>query len=181
MHSIVSLQFRIDKNQVLLLLLLRDSSLKMYDIPIPLFGGVIAPLAVVILVFVTLLCKDQSRPNRMQFTNRAPYRRLHPSDSMLDVQHLSSELQSVTNWYQLGIHLGLETHELDKVQMDYAHQGNDRQRLQMLDLWLQRTPNGTQWEDVVRALQLIGKNRVAENIRQHYIKEGSKLKQSTTK
>ena len=150
----------------------------MYDIPIPLFGGVIAPLAVVILVFVTLLCKDRSR---LQLTNRAPYRRLHPSDSMLDVQHLSSELQSVTNWYQLGIHLGLETHELDKVQMDYAHQGNDRQRLQMLDLWLQRTPNGTQWEDVVRALQLIGKNRVAENIRQHYIKEGSKLKQSTTK
>ena len=113
----------------------------MYDIPIPLFGGVIAPLAVVILVFVTLLCKDRSR---LQLTNRAPYRRLHPSDSMLDVQHLSSELQSVTNWYQLGIHLGLETHELDKVQMDYAHQGNDRQRLQMLDLWLQRTPNGTQ-------------------------------------
>lgn len=103
----------------------------MYDIPIPLFGEVIAPLAIVILVFVTLLCMTRSRPNRRQ---RVLYRRLHPSDSALDVQHLSSELQSVTNWYQLGIYLGLETHELDMVQMDYAHQGNDRQRLQMLDL-----------------------------------------------
>ena len=151
--------------------------MKMYDIPIPLFGELIAPLAFVILVFVTLLCTTRSRPNRRQ---RVSYRRLHPSDCVLDVQHLSSELQSVTNWYQLGIHLGLETHELDMVQMDYAHQGNDRQRLQMLDLWLQRTPNAT-WEDVVRALELIGRNRVAENIRQKHIRGGSKLKQSTTK
>ena len=149
----------------------------MYDIPIPLFAEVIAPLAIVILVFVTLLCTTRSRPNRRQ---RVLYRRLHPSDSVLDVQYLSSELQSVTNWYQLGIHLGLETHELDMVQMDYAHQGNDRQRLQMLDLWLQRTPNAT-WENVVRALELIGRNRVAENIRQKHIRGGSKLKQSTTK
>ena len=84
---------------------------------------------------------------------------------ILDAGNLSSELIAVVNWHKLGINLGLPKYELDKIQQDYAHLGNDRQRLEMLDKWLQRTPNAT-WRDVVRALQQMGENRVAESIRQ---------------
>ena len=40
------------------------------------------------------------------------------------VKNLSSELKTVTAWYNLGINLGLLTYELHKIECDY--QGNDR-------------------------------------------------------
>ena len=92
---------------------------------------------------------------------------------ILNVKNLSSELTTITNWYQLGIYLNLQTHELDKIQQDHAHHGNDRQMLEMLALWLRRTPNAT-WQDVVSALKQMEENRVAENIRQKYLRRASK-------
>ena len=92
---------------------------------------------------------------------------------ILNVKNLSTELTTITNWYQLGLYLNLQTHDLNKIQQDHAHQGNDRQRLEMLSLWLRRTPNAT-WEDVVSALQQMEENRVAENIRQKHLRRASK-------
>ena len=83
-------------------------------------------------------------------------------------------MAAVTNWFLLGVNLRLPKHELSKIQQNYAHQGNDQQRVEMLDLWLRRTPNAT-WEDVVDALQQMGENTVAENIREKYIRKRSKL------
>ena len=86
--------------------------------------------------------------------------RVHATDG-LDVSILSSELETVINWHQLGLNLGLPKYELDKIERDY--QRNDRQRLEMLDKWLQCTPNAA-WRDVVSALEQMGENRIAENI-----------------
>ena len=95
---------------------------------------------------------------------------------VLNVKNLSSELTTVTNWYRLGINLNLQSHELDKIQQSYVNPENDRRMLQMLDLWLRRTPNAT-WEDVVSALEQMGENRVAETILQKYhIERGRKFK-----
>ena len=143
---------------------------KMYDI-VPWFGEIIAAiLAVMILVFVTLLCVARSRgyASEVEATNLVP----SPTEIALNLQRLASELASVIDWFSLGLNLGLQKHELTKIERDY--QGNDRRRVEMLDLWLQRTPNAT-WEDVVRALQQMGENVVAENIREKYIRERSKL------
>ena len=135
----------------------------MYDI-VPGVGQAIAVvLAILILVFVTLLCVARSRSSRqLQATNA------------LNFKSLCGELQTVTDWHQLGINLGLKKHDLSKIQQDCAHQGNDQQRLEMLNKWLQRTPHAT-WEDVVSALAQIGEDRVAENIQQKFIGEESKL------
>ena len=95
-----------------------------------------------------------------------------PKDSALNLKNLSSELATVIDWFSLGLNLGLQKHELTKIERDY--QRNDRRRTEMLDLWLQRTPNTT-WEDVVRALQQMGENRVAEKIREKHIRGRSKL------
>ena len=87
------------------------------------------------------------------------------------IRVLSSELTTAINWHKLGLNLNIPKHELDKIERDYR--GNDRQRLEMLDLWLRRTPNAT-WRDVVSALQQMEENTLAESIRQKY-KEGSKF------
>ena len=92
---------------------------------------------------------------------------------ILNVKNPSSELTTITDWYQLGLYLNLQTHELDKIQQDHAHQGNDRQMVGMLALWLQRTPNAT-WEDMVSALQQMRENRVAKNIHQKHLRRASK-------
>ena len=92
---------------------------------------------------------------------------------ILNVKNLSSELTTITNWYQLGLYLNLQTHDLNNIQLDHAHHGNERQMVEMLSLWLRRTPNAT-WGDVVSALQQMGENRVAENIRQKHLRRASK-------
>ena len=83
------------------------------------------------------------------------------------VGDLFSELKLVTDWYQLGIYLGLHTHELMQIERD--HQGNERRKQKMLDLWLRRKPDAG-WRDVVSALQQNEENRVAERIRQNYVR-----------
>ena len=92
---------------------------------------------------------------------------------ILNVKNLSSELTTITNWYQLGLYLNLQTHDLNKIQQDHVHHGNDRQMVEMLSLWLRRTPNAT-WGDMVSVLQQMGENRVAENIRQKHLRRASK-------
>ena len=91
---------------------------------------------------------------------------------VLNVRYLSIELATITNWFKLGINLSIPKHELDKIERDF--QGNDRQMLEMLDRWLQRTPNAA-LEHLVCALEQMGENRVAKNIRQKYTLGESKL------
>ena len=84
----------------------------------------------------------------------------------LDVQNLSNALEKVTNWHQLGLKLGIPPHKLSKIEEDYQH--NDRRKTETLDTWLHQTPSAS-WSDVVRALQQMGENAVAESVRQKYI------------
>ena len=99
----------------------------------------------------------------VQTTKESSKQATNKSEGVLDARNLSSELATVANWHQLGLKLGLPEPELDKIQQDY--QGTDQRRLEMLDKWLQRTPNAT-WRDVANALEQMGENRVAESIRQ---------------
>ena len=92
----------------------------------------------------------------------------------LNVGNLSLELKTVTaNWYLLGINLGLQMHKLEKIERDYRG-SCDEQMLHMLDLWLRRAPTAS-WENVANALQQMGENKVAENIRQKYFRRRSTL------
>ena len=91
---------------------------------------------------------------------------------VLNARKLSSELNAVDRWYQLGINLSLQPYELNKIERDCR--GSERRMLQMLDLWLRRTPNAS-WGNVVSALLQMGEDRVADNICQKYIRGGSKL------
>ena len=92
------------------------------------------------------------------------------------VGELSSELQEVTDWHRLGINLGLQVHELKVIERDF--QGNERRKEEMLDLWLRRNPDAG-WRDVVSALQRMGENRVAERMRQNYVRGESECHKNT--
>ena len=91
---------------------------------------------------------------------------------VLKIGDLSSELKTVTDWHKLGIHLGLQTYELMQIELD--HQGNDRQKREMLDLWLRRKPDAG-WRDVVSALKVMEENRVAERIHENYVRGESRF------
>ena len=106
-----------------------------------------------------------------EFVGMPQHMEMRPDESReqgtdeVDVSVLSSKLSTVVNWHQLGLNLGLLKQELDRIEQDY--QETDRQRLEMLDKWLQctSTPN-TARRKIVSALEQMGENRVAESIRQ---------------
>ena len=107
---------------------------------------------------------------RFNVLRQRAFRASVPPDCPRDVPnagYISSELKTVTKWHQLGINLGLQTYELERIEKDY--QGNERRQLQMLELWLQRSPT-TPWGDLASALQQMGQNTVAEGIRQKHIR-----------
>ena len=91
---------------------------------------------------------------------------------VLKIGDLSSELKTVTDWYQLGIYLGLQPYKLIQIERD--HHGNERRKQKMLDLWLRRKPDAG-WRDVVSALEEMEENRAAESIRRNYVRGESEL------
>ena len=144
---------------------------KMYDIVPWSVEAIAAVVLAIVIVFLTLLCMARSRSYRVQATDVLSLRTTDV-DCVLNFNNLCAELKTVNDWHQLGINLRVLAHDL--IEIEHNYQKNDRQRAEMLDLWLRRTPNAV-WEDVVNALQQMGENRVAQNIRQKYIRGGSKL------
>ena len=95
-----------------------------------------------------------------------------PAIGVLRARNLSFELKTVANWCLLGINLGVPIHELSRIEQTYR--GCEQQKLQMLDLWLQRSYVPS-WREVVNALERMGEIRVAERIQQKYIRGKCKL------
>ena len=142
----------------------------MYDI-LQSLGINTLSLAIMIAGFISMLWVIRSLSWVMAQLRRSRDRA--QATDVLKLEDLSSELETVnTNWYKLGVYLGLDTHKLMQIERD--HQGSERQMLQMLHIWLQCTPNAV-WRDVVSALQKMGENRVAESICQKYMRGASKL------
>ena len=82
------------------------------------------------------------------------------------LSELSNELDSIVNWYSLGVKLGIKGHELDTIGIDY-HGDNTRCKHNMLSRWLRVTELPT-WKAVMDALCLMGEHAVASKICQKY-------------
>ena len=87
---------------------------------------------------------------------------------------LCNELVSVSDWRKLGLNLGVQDYELDKIERSHPGEGCDGWKRETFSLWLQCKPSAS-WRDVVRALQQMGENSVAEWIKQKYIGAASKF------
>jgi len=83
------------------------------------------------------------------------------------VKNLSSELSTVSRWYQLGIKLGLQPSQLRQIEQEVPTD-IDRRKIEVVDLWLQSTP-GASWRHIVTALRELGDMTIAERIESKYV------------
>jgi len=86
----------------------------------------------------------------------------------MNVQKLSNELRSVSNWYQLGIKLGLQPCQLRQIEKEHLAE-IERCKVEMLDLWQRNNPAAT-WRHIVTALKEMGELTTAERIQMNYVK-----------
>ena len=85
-----------------------------------------------------------------------------------DIATLCNELTGISDWFTLGLNLGVHYRLLKEVRSNYSVDGCGACRRETLVLWLQRAPNAS-WRDVVGALRQMGENAVAQRIEQKYI------------
>ena len=84
---------------------------------------------------------------------------------------LDNELASVEDWHKLGVNLGLQGHQLRKIEQDYPRY-RDRQKSEMLYLWLESAVD-LNWETVAQALCLMQEHVVADRIRRKYCRSST--------
>ena len=80
------------------------------------------------------------------------------------LKELSNALNSVVDWYSLGVKLGLGDHELSTIDKNY-HGDNERCKHEMLSRCL-RSGKLPTWKAVADALCLMGEHAVALKIRE---------------
>ena len=82
------------------------------------------------------------------------------------LKELSNALDSVVNWYLLGVKLGMKAHELATIEKNH-HGDNERCKLEMLNQSL-RSAKLSSWRVVTDALQEMGEHVVARKIQTKY-------------
>ena len=86
-----------------------------------------------------------------------------------EIPTLCNELTSVSEWFTLGLNLGVQHHQLQEIRSNYLQvEGVGGCRRQSLILWLQSTPKAS-WRDVVGALRQMKEDTEAERIELQYI------------
>ena len=85
---------------------------------------------------------------------------------MPTLKELSNALDSVVDWYLLGVKLGVKAHELATIKKLY-HEDNERCKLEMLNHCL-RSAKLSSWTMVTDALQQMGEHAVALKIQAKY-------------
>ena len=101
---------------------------------------------------------------------------LLPSLMHIDIDNLGvvfEELQSIdyTKWKRLGICLGLRYNTLESIKADYG--SVESCLLECMAAWLKgkdevRDKGGPSWSSLATALDKIGENKIASNIRAKY-------------
>ncbi|XP_019855392.1 PREDICTED: uncharacterized protein LOC109584188 [Amphimedon queenslandica] len=104
------------------------------------------------------------------------------TDKLLDITDLATVLQelesnqqfSYTDWYQLGLYLGLYERTLKAIEEDYKK--SKKCLMECISSWLkgedgvrETRGGGSNWISLVAALDTIGQRKVADNIRKKYL------------
>ena len=84
---------------------------------------------------------------------------------------LDQELQEVSDWFSLGLHLDIPKAKLDDIRLDPTLRSTQQFRTEMLSVWMQKLP-GPSWSCVVKALMEIGKKKLAFKVALKYGKAG---------
>lgn len=68
----------------------------------------------------------------------------------------------VLNWESVGLHLGIEDYELQKIKCDHHH--CDNRKREMFRVWL-RTCTNPNYHELIKALEIAGEQRAAQKLR----------------
>ena len=79
------------------------------------------------------------------------------------------KLKTVTEWYQLGIHLGIETHHLDEIAASFGSQGVKVCLAHVYDKYKDCKGGPPSWEVVTEALEKMDKITLADEIKERYL------------
>ena len=83
----------------------------------------------------------------------------------LDVSLLLNKLRRIDNWHMLGVHLGIDSSELNKIRQQFMlAEGVERCKAEMLDTWLRGNPTAT-LNDVATALEKLDEHTLASDLR----------------
>ena len=86
--------------------------------------------------------------------------------SFLNVRLLVTRVQKISDWFMLGVHLGVPNEELNKIDQRFsASHGVERCKAELFDLWLRRNPSA-RWDDVASALEQLNEMNLASELRE---------------
>ena len=98
--------------------------------------------------------------------------KIGPSDLEFKLQHLVFAVKNlIAEWYDLGLQLGLPDYTLRPIGSNPDIEGRLRM---MLSKWLDYDPEAS-WEKLANALNTMGKNVIAANIRSKYLRAATTL------
>ena len=84
--------------------------------------------------------------------------------TQLKLRDIQNQLGDVTDWYQLGLQLGIKTANLDEIQMNNPHNAQQC-KTKVLDFWLRNAPECS-WVKLAEAVKAMGGYAVlAEELR----------------
>ena len=81
---------------------------------------------------------------------------------------LTTELIEMRDWYSLGVALRINPDKLQEIQILSPHEGIPRWRIDLLQYWLDSTPDAS-WNDIIVALKTIGHHTLSAKLREKYI------------
>ena len=82
----------------------------------------------------------------------------------MKLRDIQNELGDVTDWYQLGVQLGISTADLNQIRMNYPNNAQQC-KTEVLDLWLRNSPECS-WTKLAQAVEAMGRYAVlAEELR----------------
>ena len=81
----------------------------------------------------------------------------------MTLKNIDQVLTEVVDWHTLGIKLDLPDQTLKKIEIDYSASGTDRQRQEMISIWLKHDPEQS-WSKLASALEETGNNTLAAKI-----------------
>ena len=93
---------------------------------------------------------------------------MYCTEDTLTSKNLGEMLTEVLDWHKLGTKLDLRDHSLAEIRINYSVHGNDRQRQEMITKWLAFDTEAS-WSKLAGALEKMGENTAAKNIRDKYV------------